>query len=71
MAFACCESCGAATWNLRTLEYGRSAGSCPDCGGRTVWMATPFAVRLLDRRRAGASAITDRDARGSEATPAR
>jgi DNA-directed RNA polymerase subunit RPC12/RpoP len=66
MAFACCESCGATTSNLSTLEYGSPAGSCPDCGGRTIWMATPFAVRLLDRRRPGAGAITERDARGFE-----
>lgn len=51
MAFACCESCGSAEPGPTQLRYGGEAGTCPHCGGRMFWMATPFAQRLAERRR--------------------
>src|SRR5262245_12078823 len=51
MAFACCASCGSAESDPSVLDYGEPAGSCPSCGGRMTWMATPFALRILEDRR--------------------
>jgi hypothetical protein len=51
MSFACCERCGSAGESIAVLDYGSRAGKCPDCGGPMRWMATPFAQRVLERRR--------------------
>ena len=58
MAFACCESCGSTSHNAGVLRYGEPAGPCPHCSGRMVWMATPFAQRLLERRRLDPEALS-------------
>ena len=52
VAFACCPECGVVRWRLRGVppQYGRPAGTCPECGSTTYWTASPLAREILKRR---------------------